>query len=133
MTTPQSFISKFNRLRQLGLGRLEAFALLMVDPFRYGLSLFWRVCVAVPFFLIGASTFGLWLFFPVGQLVDLARIVLGDHYLMNQIGKCVLLCSVLLEGMRYVWSMNASLLKPVLSAVETAEGKGSDNLKDKQR
>lgn len=133
MTTPQSFISKFNRLRQLGLGRLEAFALLMVDPFRYGLSLFWRVCVAVPYFLIGASTFGLWLFFPVGQLVDLARIVLGDHYLMNQIGKCVLLCSVLLEGMRYVWSMNASLLKPVLSAVETAEGKGSDNLKDKQR
>lgn len=133
MTTPQSFISKFNRLRQLGLGRLEAFALLMVDPFRYGLSLFWRVCVAVPFFLIGASTFGLWLFFPVGQLVDLARIVLGDHNLMNQIGKCVLLFSVLLEGMRYVWSMNASLLKPVLSAVETAEGKGSDNLKDKQR
>lgn len=52
---------------------------------------------------------------------------------MNQIGKCVLLCSVLLEGMRYVWSMNASLLKPVVSAVETAEGKGSDNLKDKQR
>ena len=133
MTTPQSFISKFNRLRQLGFGRLEAFAFLMVDPFRYGLSLFWRVCVAVPFFLIGASTFCLWLFLPVGQLVDLTRMVLGDHYLMNQIGKCVLLCSVLLEGMRYVWSMNASLLKPVVSAVETAEGKGGDNLKDKQR
>lgn len=133
MASPQSFISKFNRLRQLGFGRLEAFALLMVDPVRYGLSLFWRVCVAVPFFLMGASTFGFWLFLPMGQLVDLARIVLGDHYLMNQIGKCVLLFSVLLEGMRYVWSMNASLLKPAVSAVETAEGKGSDNLKDKQR
>ena len=133
MTTPQSFISKFNRLRQLGFGRLEAFAFLMVDPFRYGLSLFWRVCVAVPFFLIGASTFCLWLFLPVGQLVDLTRMVLGDHYLMNRIGKCVLLFSVLLEGMSYVWSMNASLRKPVVSAVETAEGKGGDNLKDKQR
>lgn len=133
MTTPQSFISKFNRLRQLGLGRLEVFAFLMVDPFRYGLSLFWRVCVAVPFFLIGASTFGFWLFLPVGQLVDLARIVLGDHNLMNQIGKCVLLFSVLLEGMRYVWSMNASLLKPVVSVIEAGEGKGSDNLGDKQQ
>ncbi|WP_447868537.1 hypothetical protein [Rahnella aceris] len=133
MTSPQSFILKFNRLRQLGFGRLEAFALLMVDPVRYGISLFWRVCVAVPFFLIGASTFCLWLFLPVGQLVDLTRMVLGDHYLMNQIGKCVLLFSVLLEGMSYVWSMNASLLKPVVSAVETAEGKGGDNLKDKQR
>ena len=59
--------------------------------------------------------------------------VLGDHYLMIQIGKCVLLFSVLLEGMSYVWSMNASLLKPVVSAVETAEGKGGDHLKDKQR
>ncbi|OAT58966.1 hypothetical protein M993_02269 [Obesumbacterium proteus ATCC 12841] len=52
---------------------------------------------------------------------------------MNQIGKCVLLFSVLLEGIRYVWSLNASLLKPAVSAVETAEEKGSDNLKDKQR
>ncbi|MBU9849907.1 hypothetical protein [Rahnella aceris] len=133
MKTDQSFISKFNCLRLLGFGRLEAFAFLMVDPVRYGISLFWRVCVAVPFFLIGASTFCLWLFLPVGQLVDLTRMVLGDHYLMNQIGKCVLLFSVLLEGMSYVWSMNASLLKPVVSAVETAEGKGGDNLKDKQR
>lgn len=131
MTTPQSFISKFNRLRQLGFDRLEAFALLMVDPVRYGISLFWRVCVAVPFFLIGASTFGFWLFLPMGQLVDLARMVLGDHNLMNQIGKCVILFSVLLEGICYVWSMNTSLLKPVVSAAEA--GEGSDNLKDKQR
>ena len=87
----------------------------------------------MPFFLIGASTFGFWLFLPVGQLVDLARIVLGDHNLMNQIGKCVLLFSVLLEGMRYVWSMNASLLKPVVSVIEAGEGKGSDNLGDKQQ
>lgn len=133
MTSPRSFISKFNRLRQLGFGRLEAFAFLMVDPFRYGLSLFWRMCVAVPFFLMGASTFGFWLFLPVGQLVDVARIVLGDHYLMNQIGKCVLLFSLLLEGMRFVWNMNASLLKPVVSEVSMGEIRGSDNLKDKQR
>ncbi|CVB06707.1 Uncharacterised protein [Serratia marcescens] len=52
---------------------------------------------------------------------------------MNQIGKCVLLFSVLLEGMRYVWSMNASLLKPVVSVIEAGEGKGSDNLGDKQQ
>jgi hypothetical protein len=131
MTIHQSFISQFNRLRQLGFNRPEAFALLMTDPVRYGLNLFWRVCVAVPFFLIGALTFSLWLFLPMGQLIDVARMVLGDHYLMTQIGKCVLLFSVLLEGMRYVWSMNASLLKPAVSAIET--GKGNDNLKDKQR
>ncbi|MNP71664.1 hypothetical protein D3C76_1680820 [compost metagenome] len=89
------------------------------------------MCVAVPFFLIGALTFSLWLFLPVDQLVDEAKMVLGDHSLMTQLGKCVLLFSVLLEGMRYVWNMNASLLKPVVSAVFT--GEGNDNLKDKQR
>lgn len=133
MTTHQSFISKFNRLRQLGFSRLEAFALLMTDPVRYGLSLFWRVCVVVPFFLIGALTFSLWLFLPVDPLVDVAKMVLGDLYLVTQIGKCVLLFSVLLEGMRFVWNMNASLLKPVVSAVSTGEIRGSDNLKDKHR
>ncbi|HEY3592189.1 MAG TPA: hypothetical protein VGL07_19295 [Buttiauxella sp.] len=132
MTTHQSFISTFNRLRQPGFGRLEAFALLMTDPVRYGQSLFWQVCVAVPLFLIGALTFGLWLFLPVGQLVDMARMVPGDHNLMTQTGKCVVLFSVLLEGMRFVWNMNASLLKPVVSAITTLEREADNNLKDKQ-
>ncbi|WP_208950394.1 hypothetical protein [Rahnella sp. ChDrAdgB13] len=131
MTMNQSFVFEFNRLRQLGFSRFEAFVLLMTNPVRIGLNLFWRVGVAMPFFLIGALTFGLWLFLSVDQLVGVARMVLGDHFLMTQLGKCVLLFSVLLEGMRYVWNMNASLLKPVVSAVFT--GEGNDNLKDKQR
>ena len=133
MTTHQSYVSEFNRLRLLGFSRLEALALLLTNPVRSGLRLFWRVCLAVPFFLIGAPTVSLLLFLSADQFVDVVSTLLGDNGLMTQIGRTVLLFSALLEGVRYVWSMNASLLKPVVSAVATGERKGNDNLRDKQR
>jgi len=129
MLTHQPFMSEFSRLRVLGFGRLEASALLLSGPACLVLQVLWRVCIAVPFFLIGALTLGLWLFLPGDQLVAVASMLLGDADSLTQIGRIAFLFSAVLEGMRYVWKMNASLLNPV----EKEQRGSSDNLKAGQQ
>ncbi len=129
MTFTESFVAEYSHLRTLAFSRLGATALVLANPVRASLRVLWRICIVTPLFMVGALTVSLWLLLPAARVGEVVNSCIGDSGLMSQLGSVLLLASAVLEGMRYVWRMNASLLRPVAK-----EERGThSNLKDKQR
>ncbi|HEN3613545.1 MULTISPECIES: hypothetical protein [Yersinia] len=125
----RSFLVEYRRLRMLGFSRLEATGLVLVDPAGASLRVLWHVCIVTPLFMVGALTVGLWLFLPAARVGEVISVCIGDAGLRTQLGCILLLASAVLEGGRYVWRMNDSLL----SQLSKGEGYDKVGLKDKQR
>lgn len=129
MTIIKSFVAEYSHLRTLGFSRMGSAALVLADPVRTCLRVLWRICVVTPLFMLGALTVSLWLLLPAARVGEVVSTCIGDAGLMSHFVYVLLLASAVLEGMRYVWRMNSSLLRPVAKE----ESRTHSNLKDKQR
>ncbi|MBU9819884.1 hypothetical protein J1782_08290 [Rahnella sp. BCC 1045] len=126
MTTYQSYVFEFNRLRLLGFSRLEATGLVLVDPIQRSVRVLWRICIVIPLFIVGALTVSLWLFLPAEQVGEVVGTCISDDSLMDQFGAILLLAGAVLEGMRHAWQMNASLLAQVSTGKEYGQAERKD-------